>query len=167
MPRTANPNRTDLNGPPKPAIESPGRPNGLPVTVPTGLPYGEAGELAAAQRQAPLPGAGGSSAPVAAPVGQPAPAGAAGFDFAPAVEAARGWTPPTLNLGGPTERPGEPLTAGLPVGAGPGPAQPFGGGPNPLAQAAAILNSIGGGAGPETAQLRAKVNVALANQGTP
>ena len=61
-----------------------------PMRAPTGLPYGEAGALMQAQRQAPLPESGPQTTP-----------------------------PPTLAE--PTQRPGQPVTAGAAAGPGPGP----------------------------------------------
>lgn len=103
MPRTARPqaNRTDLLAPP-PKPEPQGQPNGLPVQVPTGLAYGERAQLAGAQRAVPLP---------ASPGQPPAPG--------PAVlptggQAARNFSPPKFAaLARATERPTEPVTAGL------------------------------------------------------
>lgn len=71
-----------------------------PVRTAPDQPYGTAGAQAAAQRAMPLP----ASAP---PSASPAPA------VSPPPE------PGMLHA--PSARPGEPLTAGLPVGAGPGP----------------------------------------------
>lgn len=64
-----------------------------PVRTATGQAYGQAGAQAAAQRAIPLPQ-------------QPSPQ--------------MGSAPP-LPFDAPTQRPGEPVTAGLPIGAGPGP----------------------------------------------
>lgn len=78
------------------------------LMTPTGMPYGETGQLEQAERSAPM--AQSPSVPTA-PVGGP-PAG-----------------PDLAGLGDPTARPGEPVTAGSPVGPGPGPealARPFG-----------------------------------------
>ena len=70
-------------------------------SAPTGQTYGEAGAQIAAQRAIPLPDT--TALPPAAVMGNPTPAGSLGaFDRA-------------------TERPGEPVTAGAPLGAGPGP----------------------------------------------
>lgn len=81
-----------------------GQPNGQqPVRVPTGRPYGEAQKIEQAQRDVPLP-----QAPQVDPI-------------AAATEAA---APIDFGLGGlfaETQRPEEPVTAGLPVGPGPGP----------------------------------------------
>lgn len=62
-----------------------------PMRAPTGLPYGEAGALMDAQRQAPM-----SATPQA-----------------PSI--------PVTGLDAPTAQPNQPITAGAPVGAGPGP----------------------------------------------
>lgn len=93
-----------------------------PIRTPTGLPYGEAGALADSQRVAPLPES----------------------DPRPQV------APPPL-LSEPTQNPGQPVTAGAALGAGPGlevlGPQPIGqpAGPGPVSQAlsrvAAIDNS--------------------------
>lgn len=175
MPRTfkpaARPNRTDLLTPAPPSpVEAPGQPNGQPVAVPTGLPYGEATQLAQAQQAAPLPGApavGAAPAGVApAPVGAPAP----GAALPPgAIEAATAFQPPPrpglMNLAG---DPNAILTSGLPTGAGPGPRAPFGGGPpSLLTQAAAVLNAFGAGTGAETSHIRDQITAAIANQANP
>lgn len=78
-----------------------------PVRTAPGQPYGQAGQQAAAQQQIPLPQ---TSSPVPAP-------------NAPIVPPAPGM------LTGPSLRPGEPVTAGLTVGAGPGPEAVTGGAP--------------------------------------
>lgn len=114
-------NRTDLlvpGGNPAPAPGQ-GQPNGQPVTVPTGLPYGENQQLAQAQAAVPLP---------AAPTGAPPPPPnqpAAPVDMQSAMAAAANM--PMPNRGGltrPSERPGEPVTAGLPMGPMPSTGQP-------------------------------------------
>lgn len=71
-----------------------------PVRVATGQTYGRAGEQADAQRALPLP----------APAPPPAPPAQGTVTAGPL-------TP----LNAPTQRPNEPLTAGLPTGPGPGP----------------------------------------------
>ncbi len=68
-----------------------------PVRVPTGGPYGQAQRLAQQQQAAPLPASRGAT-----PAGTPPPAGAAA----------------ATNIFGPTRRPGEPVTAGAPLGPG-------------------------------------------------
>jgi hypothetical protein len=93
-PGTLYPQRSDLRRP-------------LPPTAPTGLPYGQHAALVDAQRQVPM-----------GPAGPPAPGSAAPPPAAP--------PPPVLpgSLGAfdrPSERAGEPVTAGLPTGPGPGP----------------------------------------------
>ena len=98
MPRTAQANRTDLLVPK--TMTGPGQPNGQPVQVPTNLPYGEAGQLAQAQQAAPM--AGPSTGP-------PPPVGPQD-----AITAAKNFQMPDMNLMGPTQRPNEPVTAGLP-----------------------------------------------------
>lgn len=86
----------------------PGRPDleqGQPIRTPTGVQYGEVSKLRQAQQAAPL-----ASAP---PPPKP--------DFSKIVAAAQAMPFPSQSLGAPTERPHEPITAGVPVGAGPGP----------------------------------------------
>lgn len=88
---------------------------------------------------------------------------------APGIEgmlAGFGGLPQTQPLDRPTERPGEPLTAGVPFGPGPGPEmipRPL---PNdPLVHAAATLNQLGDVADPQTAQYRALLNAVAGNSG--
>lgn len=69
-----------------------------PVRVPTGLPYGEAGQMAAAQQAFPL-------------------AQSDGGNVAPPAAAAQ---PPTIPFGAPTAQPDVPVTAGANAGPGPG-----------------------------------------------
>lgn len=66
-------------------------------------------------------------------------------------------------LDAPTQRPNEPLTAGLPSGPGPGPGALAA--PDPLVKAAAVLNTLGHNADPYSARLRDLVNATLHNQG--
>lgn len=79
----------------------------LPVKVAPGEPYGQAQMLENAQRVVPLPNSAAVPAPAAPPTAQAAPG------------------PPALagqnEFAGPTQRPNEPVTAGLPTGPGPGP----------------------------------------------
>jgi hypothetical protein len=112
------PNRTDLSQPqPPPGIAPQGQPNGIPtqakppaqpITVPTGLPYGEHQQLQAAQQAQPLPQAPG-------PPTMSDAMGAARQMQMPA--------PGSMSVTRPTERPNEPVTAGLP-GSPIGAAQP-------------------------------------------
>lgn len=98
-PGQAYPNRSDLSGAPQ--ISRP--------TVATGQPYGQASAQQAALRQVPLAG------------NPPAQSGAS-----PSM-AGQSTGPPAVLPGqlgplhGATQRPNEPLTAGLPTGPGPGP----------------------------------------------
>lgn len=71
-----------------------------PVRVPTGLPYGEAGQMAQAQQAFPLAQSDGGN--VAAPAGA-------------------GQEPPLVPFGAGTQSPDVPVTAGAAAGAGPGP----------------------------------------------
>lgn len=139
-------NRTDLNG------------AQLPADAPRGLPYGDRAKLIAAQRQVPMgsPGSAGGVASGAVPPPQPG-----------------GPTPGQVVPGGftgPTARPGEPVTAGLPLGAGPGPevlGANQGGGNDPLTQAVAALDALGGRADAETARLRDAMHATLGNRSAP
>lgn len=88
----AYPNRSDLQA--------------QPVKAAPSSSYGEGVASERAQRAIPLPQA-------AAP--RPGPGAAAGMPAAP------GPLPGDLPLARPSERPGEPLTAGMAIGAGPGP----------------------------------------------
>ena len=128
-------NRTDLAVPGTPTGPPPGggQPNGQPVTVPTGLPYGENQQLQQAQAQLPVAGQPPSAAPPAAP-----PSGGGGIPPT-AMASARQYTMPQLDLMGPSQRPHEPVTAGLPSGPGPGPNPQAAGGSQGLA---ALLTSM-------------------------
>lgn len=92
-------NPAPVSGPGKLSKRTDGGPAQALMT-PTGLPYGEAGALDAAQRGAPLSQM--DSVPTAA-VGGP------------------GAGPEVVGMGEPSRRPGEPVTAGSPLGPGPGP----------------------------------------------
>lgn len=97
--------------------------------TPTGLPYGEAGKLQAAEAAVPLTppptGLPLPAAPVAPmPPGPPA-AGGGGVPppgLAQMLASAAASPPPSgQSIFRPSERPNEPVTAGLPSGPGPGP----------------------------------------------
>lgn len=90
-PGTAYGNRRDLNE--------------MPVAAPTGLGYGERKAIEDAQRAVPVASPG--VPPQAAPTSPP-----------PATWPIPGTLTP---LDAPSERPGEPVTAGLPIGPGAGP----------------------------------------------
>lgn len=116
-----------------------------PRAVP-GQVYGRATQQLEAQRQMPLPRAGGAS-----PGGvSPAP-----LPLAPRA--------PLTPLDAPSERPDEPLTAGL--SSGPGPGREALTPPDPLVKFAASLNSLGDVADPATQDLRRLVNQTLFNNG--
>lgn len=85
-----------------------------PRAVP-GQTYGQAGAQLAAQQAVPLP--------------RQAPAGA-GAGSSPGTQSSAG--APLTPMDAPTQRPGEPLTAGIPSGAGPGPEVLGMGQPNPI-----------------------------------
>ena len=113
-PGTAYPNRSDLN----PAQT-------LPARAAAGQTYGTAGQQLAAQQQVPMapqplvgfPGAGPTAPPLPAPPpAQPVGPGGGPPPGLPAI------VPGGLGpYAGPTQRPDEPVTAGAPIGAGPGP----------------------------------------------
>lgn len=88
-------------------------PRPQPVTTPTGLPYGEAGQLAQAQSAVPVP-----NAPQATGGPQPPAAQPGGMDESAVLGAATAMAPhPPIHR--PTERPGEPITAGMGPGGSP------------------------------------------------
>lgn len=121
MPRKAKPRRTTQNGAPA-----------APLTAPRGGPYGEGERALESQRRIPVPsgpppvpgasGAGAARGP--GPSTPPTAVGGPGLDprlqMMAAMQAASRMRPPQ-SLYSPTQRPQEPITAGLPVGAGPGP----------------------------------------------
>lgn len=109
-----------------------------PVRTPTGKGYGEAKALSDAQRAAPLP--------ERAPVPRPTPRRVAGT-LTPEVAVA--YTPPNLGLRGPSTRPQEPITAGAPVGPGPGPQRRF--------DSAALLAGLASATGDEAFALMAEL----------
>jgi hypothetical protein len=85
-----------------------------PVTVASGQAYGERAEQVAAQRAIPLARAEGF---------QPAPSGGGGGGGgAPSGSSMTGPLPgQVVPLDAPSQRPDEPVTAGMAMGAGPGP----------------------------------------------
>ena len=97
-------NRTDLQG-------------AEPITTAPGQEYGQRAQQQAAQRTVPLAPP-PQAAPTAAPGGPPTPSAA------PPPPIVNGIGKGNAGLGlwtHPTERPDEPVTAGLPTGPGPGP----------------------------------------------
>lgn len=104
-PGAAYGNRTDLNQ------------NHQPIAVKTGQTYGEAQRQERSQKALPLP-----AAPPGPSATGPSTPGAPGPDLAALLGSLPGLTDPT-------NRPGEPLTAGLPFGPGPGPVAPQAGSP--------------------------------------
>lgn len=130
-PGVAYPRRSDLN-----AVKP------LPPTAAPGQGYGMAGQQLAAQAAVPMaPPASPQAAPAAGPAPSAGPVpGAVPFD--------RG-----------TERPGEPVTAGLPIGPGPGPQPGFGGQPMP-GNLAGLLGQMASapGAPSEIQALMARLN---------
>lgn len=124
-----------------------------PVQTTPGQVYGKAAAQANAQKVVPLPG----------PGAQPSPdTTMAGAGPQPPASLGQGPMPGELGpLHAPTDRPGEPVTHGLPTGPGAGPEvlQP----PNPLVKAAAVLNNLGSAADAETQKLRTFINAQLGN----
>jgi hypothetical protein len=98
---------------------------GQPVYVQQGQPYGAAGAEKAAQKIAPLAqGQANIFAPGPPPQAPgPAPAGMANPSAPPVAAVGTQPGAPSIHqlLNTPTRRPQEPVTAGLPMGAGPGP----------------------------------------------
>jgi hypothetical protein len=80
-----------------------------PMSVPTGMPYGQAGALAQAEQAAPMP---------QDPASQASTAQAASFVQAAAQSGPPVSAPPTLDQG--SQRPGEPVTHGADAGPGAG-----------------------------------------------
>lgn len=97
-----------------------------PVAAP-GQAYGENQDQIQAQNVIPLPQrdavAAAAATPAQAPLGPPPGAPVSGGNPIEALLAAAQGTPPPAGggLAAPSARPGEPVTAGLPVGPGPGP----------------------------------------------
>lgn len=86
--------------------------------APNDQAYGKRNEQTEAQAALPIP----DRTPVTAPAGAPAPPGPQEAGPGGALGAALNFQPPALGpLDAPTMRPGEPVTAGAPIGAGPGP----------------------------------------------
>ncbi len=108
-PGNAYPNRSDLRT--------------QKIQVPPSKEYGQGERLRAAQQTVPM--AGTPSAPPTAGAGGAAPVYSRPSD--------------TPNLTDPTQRPNEPLTAGLPFGAGPGPEAM---GPPPMSDVEARLRAL-------------------------
>lgn len=111
-------------GPRKPAhpapVSGPGslsrRTDGKPgqkMSVPTGLDYGDAAALHAQESLAPM------GVDASAPQGQ-APSRPGSGGGAPAGAGAAGGGPGVVGFDEPTQRPDEPVTAGVPIGPGPG-----------------------------------------------
>ena len=84
------------------------RSNVVPIAAATGQAYGERGAQIAAQRAVPMARPATDMVPPAGP-------------SAPAAQSAPPPGPQIVPLSDPTARPGEPVTAGLPVGPGAGP----------------------------------------------
>lgn len=86
-----------------------------PVLTPTNLPYGEAGQLADAQKALPL----GAAPPAPAPVTSAPATGGTAPQFAPPAAALPAGPPPaSAPLSAPTNNPLESVMAGAPSGPG-------------------------------------------------
>lgn len=83
--------------------------------VPDGLPYGERKQLETSMSAVPI-----GSGPAPAPP-SPGPGAAGAPDQAALMGALQQYQPPAGDLLGDTQRPGEPVTAGLATGPGAGP----------------------------------------------
>lgn len=142
-------NRSDLNAP-KPHLTS------------VSNVYGEAEKLRQAQRAVPAAAAPTVLAGAATPTGQPSPLPGGGPQSPTVLP---GSLPP---LTGPSQRPDEPLTAGMPSGPGPGPSvisQPL---PvDPIVTGLAALNHLGDGGLPELAALRRSLQAHADNLRAP
>jgi hypothetical protein len=141
------PNRTDLQG------------AQLPPNAPTGLPYGDRAKLIAAQRAVPM-GQQPAPAPPTNMGGAPPAPGAA----APPPAAAP--VPGSLAFLGPTARPNEPVTAGIPRGPGPGP-EVLTNNPQRANQSVANLLQQLAQAPGATTDVKALASYASANSATP
>lgn len=122
-----------------------------PVRTATGQQYGEAGRQEQAQRQVPLPQQASPmarTAPGAVPWNLSAAERTAGRTagrsadeinarHAAAIAAGQAFDFNPVGLAAPSGRPDEPITAGLPIGAGPGP-EALGMAPTPLDELRAI-----------------------------
>lgn len=170
MPRKPRPgprrNRTDL-----PPVAAPGGPAQAPVSY-TGGPYGSRKRNEEAQRVAPLPDRSTDTLVAAAERAQQAAGGRGGQpDLAAFVEAAQQVQPPPQGglFAAPSSRPAEPVTAGLPVGPGPGPealpAMPEGPDPSVVlwAQMLPVLEILASrpGSSPEVRQLYRRIRSQL------
>ncbi len=145
-PGVAYQQRTDLNAP-KP----------LAPTAAPSQTYGVAAGQLRSQQQIPM-------APSPPPgLSQPAPEGAGppGASQTPPA----GPLPGAVPFGGPTMRPNEPVTAGLPIGAGLGPS-PMPQGPDPLVIGASVHNALKEPT-PQGKALTRVVNATLANRAAP
>lgn len=127
----------------------------LPIATPPSTQYGQA--TASRRSQAVVPLAAQSTPAAAGPVAPPPVAG-------PAPTPPGGFGDPLR----PTDRPGEPVTAGLPMGAGPGPEALTMNAPqftaSPLQNAVGLLSSLGDSASPQVRALRAQLATTLQNQ---
>jgi hypothetical protein len=136
------PNRSDLRG------------GKLPVQTGPSTQYGQAAASAASQKVVPLapppgppPATGGATPPGGAGPTAPPPGGFGAFDR-------------------PSERPGEPVTAGMDSGPGPGSEalSPTMAAPDPLISGVALLNSLGPHVSPAVAALRDAANAQATNR---
>ena len=120
-----------------------------PVKTPTGGKYGAAKQLAAAQQ--------------AVPMAQQAPAGQVNMQNA--LAQAQAFQMP-VGLAAPTERPAEPITAGMDMGAGPGSEMLQSPGPDGLlVRGIAALQALGEDLDPATSRVLQEAQITLANRG--
>jgi hypothetical protein len=142
-------NRTDLN-----------QTRTLPAQAATGQPYGAAGAQLAAQKAVPM------GTP---PVPGPMPTGGAPMGGAPMGDPN---TPPPPGPGelpgltDPTNRPGEPVTHGLPFGPGGGPGI-FPQAPDPVLKGMALLNTLGANLPASLKAVQASLAASHANASAP
>jgi hypothetical protein len=121
------------------------RPSALPASAVPSKQYGQRAEELSMQKQVPM--ASGDLAPGGAPPEGGAPGGPAPGELPP--------------IDGPTNRPDEPVTNGLPSGPGAGPEALTP--PDPRATGAAVLNSLGENIDPDTRQIRDILNASMQN----
>lgn len=136
----------------------------LPPSAATGQTYGAAKQQLDAQRQSPMASA-PAPAPALAPANTPTPS--AGAALAPLPGPAPVMPGEMQPLNAPSQRPNEPITAGLPIGAGPGPevltATPN---PDPVMRGLSILNSSSAPLPPEIAAVARYVTLGQQQQVT-
>jgi len=106
--------------------------------APNGQAYGQKGDAIAAQQQIPLPQGQAPTMPAAQGAAAPQPGGQT--QPVDLMQAAQQFDPGITPLSAPSQRPGEPVQAGLAMGPGPGP--DIFSAPARAAQAADVLVSL-------------------------